>query len=317
MGHPARYESVPDWEALPSHQIAANGIELKVTELGDGPQVVILAHGFPELGFSWRHQVFPLAAAGYRVLVPDLRGYGGSSRPPEVESYDIAALSADLIGLLDAVGAEQGVLVGHDWGANIVWNTSLAYPDRVRAVAGLSVPASPRPPAPPVAIFRQRLGEDFYIVWFQEPGVADPVLNRNVPAVLLADDLRARSWADGAGPGSGPAELAAKRPWLAEEEFAVLVRAFEETGFTGGLNYYRNIDRNWELEATFPTATIDCPSLFIAGSNDMVATYMPARRLPDVLTDLRGHVVVDGGHWIQQERPGQVTRALLDFLRSL
>ena len=317
MGTPyaSRYTSVADWERLPSRQVNTNGIKLKVTEHGEGP-LVILCHGFPELGFSWRHQVFDLARAGYRVIAPDMRGYGGSSRPEDPGAYDIRTLAGDLTGLLDELNEDRAVFVGHDWGANVVWNLALAHPDRVTAVAGLSVPISPRPPVPPIEVLRQRFGDDFYIVWFQEPGIADRVLRQNVPAVLLADDIRASTWRQEATPTA--ATLKAARPWLSEEEFQVFVRAFAETGFTGGLNYYRNIDRNWEQAGSFGKKTIDCPSLFIAGSEDLVTTYMSAKRLPDVLTDLRGRVVLDGaGHWIQQERPAEVSGALITFLGSL
>lgn len=303
-----RYERVSDWEELPSRQVATNGIELKVTEYGEGP-VVVLCHGFPELGFSWRHQVFALAAAGYRVLAPDMRGYGGSSRPADAAAYDILTLAGDLTGLLDDIGAADAVFAGHDWGAAVVWQLALAHPGRVRAVAGLSVPITPRPPFAPLQILRNRLGDDFYMVWFQEPGVADAVLNRDVRRTLLADDIRASAWADGS---------LAPRPFMTDEEFAVFVRAFERTGFTGGLNYYRNIDRNWALTEHLAGRTIDCPALFLTGSDDLVARFMPAGNLADVLTDLREHIVLAGaGHWVQQERPEEVSEALIRFAGSL
>jgi pimeloyl-ACP methyl ester carboxylesterase len=301
------YSSVADWQQLPARQVATNGIELKVVEYGAGPAVV-LCHGFPELGFSWRYQVFALAAAGYRVLVPDMRGYGGSSRPDDAGAYDLLTIAGDLVGLLDDIGAEDAVFVGHDWGAAAVWQLALAHPGRVRAVAGLSVPVSPRSPVPPIPVLRKRLGEDFYMVWFQEPGVADAVLNADVRRTLLADDVQVSAWSDGA---------LGSRPWLTEEEFAVFVGEFERTGFTGGLNYYRNLDRNWALTEPLAGRTIDCPSLFLTGSDDLVATFMSAGRLTEVLTDLREHVVLDGaGHWVQQERPDQVNEVLIRFLSS-
>jgi pimeloyl-ACP methyl ester carboxylesterase len=306
----ARIVTVPDWERLPSRQVPTNGIELKVVEHGEGP-LVVLCHGFPELGFSWRHQIFALTEAGYRTLTPDLRGYGGSSRPAEVTAYDVFTLASDLVGLLDETGARDAVFVGHDWGAAVVWNLALAHPERVRAVAGLSVPVAPRPPAPPVPILRKRFGDEFYMVWFQEPGVADPILNRDVRRTLLADDVRASHWVAGEG------AVQPRRPWLTEEEFEVFVRAFERTGFTGGLNYYRNLDRNWQLAEPFADRTIDCPSLFLTGSQDLVGAFMRADKLTAVLTDLRDLVVLDGaGHWIQQERPAEVSEVLLRFLRS-
>jgi pimeloyl-ACP methyl ester carboxylesterase len=303
--------SVADWERLPSRQVATNGISLNVVEHGEGP-LVVFCHGFPELGFSWRHQVVALAGAGYRTLTPDLRGYGGSSRPSAIEDYDILTLCADLTGLLDEAGADDAVFVGHDWGAGVVWQLAQAHQDRVRAVAGLSVPALPRAPAPPVPILRRRLGDDFYMVWFQEPGVADAALARDVRRTLLSDDVLAGAWQDG---DPAPPRL---RPWQSEEELDVFVRAFSETGFTGGLNYYRNLDRNWALTEYLDGRTIDQPSMFLTGSEDLVGRFMSSARLTSVLTDLRENVVIDGaGHWIQQERPDQVSAALLRFLATL
>ncbi|MCD0452822.1 alpha/beta hydrolase [Actinocorallia sp. API 0066] len=302
---------VGEWAGLASRRVAANGVELKVVEHGEGP-LVVLCHGFPELGFSWRHQVFALAEAGYRTVTPDLRGYGGSSRPEEVDAYDVLTLAGDMVGLLDALGADDAVFVGHDWGASVVWNTALEHPDRVRAVAGLSVPLTPRPPAPPIDILRRRLGDDFYMVWFQEPGVADAVLNADVRRTLLSDDANAAQWTKRSD------EPPAPRPFLSEEEFAVFAEAFTETGFTGGLNYYRNMDRNWARTEHHVGRTVDCPSLFLTGSEDLVAGFMKTEKLRAVLTDLRAHVVLEGaGHWVQQERPAEVNGALLSFLAGL
>lgn len=299
------------WDGFPVRQVATNGITLKVVEHGEGP-LVVLCHGFPELGFSWRHQVPALAEAGYRVIVPDMRGYGGSSRPADPDAYDVLTLAADLVGLVDDAGEKDAVFVGHDWGASVVWNLALAHPDRVRAVAGLSVPITPRSPAPPIPILRRRLGDDFYMVYFQAPGVADAVLNANVRGTLLADDINAMHWAEGSAEGRPP------RPFMTEDELQVFVRAFTETGFTGGLNYYRNLDRNWELTAPFAGRTIDCPSLFLTGSEDPVGMFMNASKLGEVLTDLRANIVLDGaGHWVQQERSDAVNEALLRFLGSL
>ncbi|MFC7304548.1 alpha/beta fold hydrolase [Streptomyces monticola] len=310
-----------DWERLTARDVATNGITLRVFEHGpEGPTppgrperpLVVLCHGFPELAFSWRHQIFALSAAGYRVLAPDLRGYGGSSRPADVDAYDVLTLCADLAGLLDDAGADDAVFVGHDWGASVVWHMAWAYPERVRAVAGLSVPATPRAPAPPLPILRSRLGDDFYFLWFQEPGVADRALSRNVRRTLVSKEVYSAEWA------ARSDEQLPPPPWLSEEELAYYVRAFEETGFTGGLNYYRNLDRNWELTTHLDGRPITPPALFVTGSKDPVAHFMPAHSLEKVLTDLRGHVVLDGaGHWVQQQRPAQVNAALLGFLDGL
>jgi pimeloyl-ACP methyl ester carboxylesterase len=287
------------------------GIELSTLDEGDGP-LVVLCHGFPELAFSWRHQVPALVQAGYRVLAPDMRGYGESSAPAAIESYDIASLCVDMCGLLDAVGAPDAVFVGHDWGANVVWQLSVMHSARVRAVAGLSVPFVPRAPAPPIPIMRSHLGEDFYIVWFQRPGVADEALARDVRRTLTTSRQWTAAWAE-EEPG-GP-----KRPdWLSERELSVYVEAFERTGFTGGLNWYRNIDRNWQLTEPFAQTRIEQPAMFLTGELDMVRGFMPAEAMDGWVLDLREHVVVPGaGHWVQQQSPGEVNEALLRFLGGL
>lgn len=300
------------WEALESHRIVINGIVLRVVEHGDGP-LVVLCHGFPELAFSWRHQVFALAEAGYRVVAPDMRGYGGSSRPSKIEDYDVLTICADLVGLLNALGVDDAVFIGHDWGAAVVWQLALAYPGRVRAVAGLSVPPARRAPVPPLGILRSRLGDEFYMSWFQQPGVADAVLAQDVRWTLLNNETPSQQALARRPSGEPP-----RPPWLSEDELQVFVDTFERTGFSGGLNYYRNIDRNWALTAPLDGHVITQPSLFLTGSKDAVRTFMPADNLAEILADLRAHIVVDGaGHWIQQERPEAVNEALVKFLDSI
>ncbi len=303
--------TLEQWQRLDSRTVSTNGIELRIVEHGDGPAVV-LCHGFPELGFSWRHQVSALAEAGYRVIVPDMRGYGGSSRPERIEEYDVLNLCGDLVGLLDALDLGDAVFVGHDWGASVVWQLALLHPERVRAVAGLSVPATRRSPVPPMQILRSRLGDDFYMVWFQEPGVADAVLGDDVRRALTTDALSL------AAADAEPVDLAASRPWWGPEEFEHYVATFEETGFTGGLNYYRNMDRNWELTEHLEWRRITQPAMYLTGSEDPVAMFTPTTWMEKLCTDLRQMVVVPGaGHWIQQERPDEVTQALLEFLAGL
>jgi pimeloyl-ACP methyl ester carboxylesterase len=292
-------------------RIASNGIELNVLEQGSGTPVV-LCHGFPELAYSWRHQVPALVQAGYRVIAPDMRGYGASSAPADVDSYDVLALCEDMCGLLDAVGEQSAVFIGHDWGANVVWWLAAIQPERVRAVAGLSVPFVPRAPAAPIPIMRRHLGEDFYIVWFQQPGVADEALARDVRRTLTTSRQWTALWAE---EEPNPPKRAS---WLSEEELQVYVDAFERTGFTGGLNWYRNIDRNWRVTGPYAERRIEQPAMFLTGELDPVRAFMPAEAMSGWVTDLRSEVVVPGaGHWVQQQEPDAVNAALLEFLGGL
>jgi pimeloyl-ACP methyl ester carboxylesterase len=296
---------------MQERMIATNGIELNVLEEGAGPPLV-LCHGFPELAYSWRHQIPALAGAGFRVLAPDMRGYGRSSAPAQVDAYDIVTLCDDVCGVLDSAGEESAIFVGHDWGAHVVWQLAVLHPERVRAVAGLSVPFVPRAPAAPIPIMRRHLGEDFYIVWFQQPGVADAALACDVRRTLTTSRQWTAQWAEQDGSPTKRAE------WLSEEELAVYVNAFERTGFTGGLNWYRNIDRNWELTADLAGRRVEQPALFLTGELDPVRRFMPAEAMHGWVTDLRAEVVVPGaGHWVQQQAPEAVNTTLLDFLRAL
>jgi pimeloyl-ACP methyl ester carboxylesterase len=298
--------------AMPAPRLLpVNGIELSVAEAGEGPAIV-LCHGFPELAYSWRHQIPALAAAGYRVIAPDMRGYGASSAPDAIDAYDVMSLCDDMTGLLDALGEESGIFVGHDWGANVVWWMAALHPERVSAVAGLSVPFVPRAPAAPIPIMREHLGEDFYIVWFQQPGVADEALGSDVRRTLTTSRQWTADWAEEEGADK-------KRPdWLSEQELEVYIRAFERTGFTGGLNWYRNIDRNWELTAPYGERRIEQPAMFLTGELDPVRSFMPAEAMHGWVTDLRRQFVVPGaGHWVQQQAPQEVNEALLGFLAEV
>jgi pimeloyl-ACP methyl ester carboxylesterase len=297
--------------AMADRLFATNGIELHAVEEGEGP-LVVLCHGFPELAYSWRHQVPVLARAGYHVLAPDMRGYGRSSAPAEVEAYDVVTLCGDMCGVLDALGEERAIFVGHDWGANVAWQLAVLHPERVSAVAGLSVPFVPRAPAAPIPIMRRHLGEDFYIVWLQQPGVADAALAADVRRTLTTSRQWTAQWAEEDGP-------ARKRPpWLSESELEVYVDAFERTGFTGGLNWYRNIDRNWELTEAVAERRVQAPAMFLTGELDPVRRFMPAEAMTGWVLDMRSEVVVPGaGHWVQQQAPEEVNAALLDFLAEL
>jgi pimeloyl-ACP methyl ester carboxylesterase len=307
--------------------VDTNGVQLKVTEAGDrGAPVVVLAHGFPELAYSWRHQIPALADAGYHVLAPDQRGYGGSTKPAAVEGYGVAALTADVAGLLDDVGAEKATIIGHDWGAIVAWTFPLLYPDRVAAVAGLSVPPVPRSLQSPSATFRQTFGDNFfYILYFQQPGVADAELARD-PAMTMRRMLSTSATDDVAAAqrmfAPGPEGFIDRLPepgglpdWISADEFNRYVDEFTRNGFTGPLNWYRNMDRNWAHTASPRAATITAPALFIAGTADPVLGFMSPERATEVVTGDYRQVLIDGaGHWIQQERPNEVNAALLEFL---
>ncbi len=314
---------------LPSRTVATNGVELNVIDAGDGYPVV-LAHGFPELAYSWRHQVPALVDAGYRVLAPDQRGYGRSTRPEAIEDYDIIHLTDDLVGLLDDIGAERAVFVGHDWGSMVVWQMAQLHPDRVAGVVGMSVPFLPRGPMGPVTMMRQVMGDNFfYILYFQEPGVADKELGDD-PARTMRRLLAGLTMAEGATPdpsafandGRGFVDRMPEPDglpdWLTQEELDHYVAEFSRTGFTGGINWYRNFDRNWELTPQLAGAHVTMPSLFVGGKQDPVLLMSPPSVGHSFLDQHRGDVLIDGaGHWVQQEKPADVNTALLDFLASL
>jgi pimeloyl-ACP methyl ester carboxylesterase len=290
-------------------EVDANGLRMQVADAGSGPPVVLL-HGFPELWYSWRHQLRALAAAGFHAIAPDMRGYGGTDRPPRIEDYDVLALAADVVALMRAFGHERFAVVGHDWGANVAWELARSHPGHVSAVAGLSVPFVPRAPAAPLAILRRRLGEDFYMVWFQEPGVAERALERDVLRTLRTTEVWDAGWA---GRDDAP-----RRPrfWDADDE-ELYAATFSRTGFTGGLNWYRNLDRNWEITAPVGDRRIEQPALFLTGERDPVRRLTPAAVMDGWVADLRASVVVDGaGHWVQQQAPEAVSGALIAFLRE-
>lgn len=298
--------------------VETNGVALQVVEAGDrDAPVVVLAHGFPELAYSWRHQIPALADAGYHVLAPNQRGYGRSSAPHAIEDYNIVALTGDIAGLLDDVSAAKAVIVGHDFGAVVAWNMPLFHPDRVAGVVGMSVPPVPRPPAPPVQIWKQIFGDNFfYILHFQEPGVADAELGEDAAftmQLVFGDTGTALS-----GPDARPSEPPALPDWLSQDELDHYIAEFTRTGFTGPLNWYRNFDRNWELTENPPAATITAPSLLIAGTADPFFAFIPRDRVSDVVKGDYREVLIEGaGHWIQQERAEEVNKELLGFLSGL
>jgi pimeloyl-ACP methyl ester carboxylesterase len=312
--------------------VAANGIRLHVVEEGEGP-LVLLVHGFPESWYSWRHQLPALAAAGYRAVAIDVRGYGRSSAPPAIEDYRMLRHVADNVALVGALGAEQAVVIGHDWGAPIAWNSALLRPDIFRAVGGLSVPFSPAGDTRPTDAFRRMAGdEEFYIEYFQQLGRAERELDEDVRRWLLGFYFTASG--DAPPPSGGTVatiphgalmrdRFAYPDPmpaWLTDEDLDVYAAEFEHTGFTGGLNRYRNVDRDWEDLSAFRGRAIEVPALFVGGDRDGPTIWgMPAiERFPETLPKLHASVILSGcGHWTQQERPAEVNAALLDFLSSL
>ncbi|MGD2130241.1 MAG: alpha/beta hydrolase [Lysobacterales bacterium] len=306
---------------------------MRIAEAGDaGAPLVILAHGWPESWYSWRHQIPALARAGYHVVAPDMRGYGGTEVPQDVDAYDILHLVEDMAGLVAACGRERAAIVGHDWGAVVAWHAALLRPEVFHAVAALSVPHLGRPPAPPTVIWRRRYGDEFfYILYHQEPGVAEREYEADPEGLLRMlyaspDAPRAPPTITDPARGAGgfigrwgrPLELPA---WLTEEDFAFYVGEFRHSGFRGGLNYYRNFDRNWTLMEG-REEIVGVPALFIAGGRDLVVAHLGAdeveRRLRSLVPRLEQFVWIDdAGHWIQQERPDECNRALIEFLGGL
>jgi pimeloyl-ACP methyl ester carboxylesterase len=291
------------------HRTLRNGdIELHVAELGEGKPVLLL-HGFPELWYSWRHQMRALADAGYRAVAPDMRGFGRSSAPKSPESYDMVELSHDVVALLDDLGVDRAPIVGHDFGSTLAWHFALQHPERTECVAGISVPLIPRSPVPPLDIMREHLGEDFYVVWFQEPGVADEALARDVRRTLLTPKVWTAKWA-------AEDEDPRLPVFMTEEDAAVYVDEYERTGFTGGLNWYRAMNRTWERTEGWDERTVDVPALFMAGTRDSTMKWMSPDVMQGRVTDLRVELVEGAGHWLQQQCPDEVNRALLALLRD-
>ncbi len=296
--------------------IPVNGVELEVFEAGqeNAGNPIVLCHGWPEHAYSWRHQVAALAEAGYHVIVPNQRGYGNSSRPTEVTDYDIAHLSGDLVALLDHYGYEDATFVGHDWGAFVVWGLTLLHPTRVNKVINLSLPYQVRGQQPWTEFMEAIFGGDFYFVHFnRQPGVADAVLDENT-LQFLRNLYRKNVPLAAPEPGMmminlARAETPLGEPVMSESELAVFVIAFESAGFTGSINWYRNLDRNWHLLADVDPI-IQQPTLMIHGDQDMIVKL-------ENLTEFVPNAEVinlDCGHWIQQERPEETNQAILKWL---
>ncbi len=307
-----------------SRMISANGIEIFVTEQGSGP-LVLLCHGWPELSHSWRHQIPAIAAAGFRVVAPDMRGFGRTSAPESIESYSIFDLVGDMVALVAALGETKATIIGHDWGAPVAWHAALFRPDIFTAVGGLSVAPPWRGRERPMETLAKGGVTNFYWQYFQKPGVAEAEFERDVDFTMRSvtfgvdDSLYLK---DGFGFLGNPA-IERKLPnWTTAADHAHVVETYKRTGFRGGLNWYRNIDRNWELTAPWQGAKIHQPSIFIAGAKDSVVTsILGGKRVTEmerVVPNLKRKLIIEGaGHWIQQERPDEVNAALIEFLENV
>jgi pimeloyl-ACP methyl ester carboxylesterase len=313
--------------------VEANGIRIHLAERGEGP-LVLLCHGFPESWYSWRHQLRALAEAGFRAVAPDMRGYGLTDAPVEIDRYTLLHMVGDMVGVLDALGADSAAIVGHDWGAPVAWHAALLRPDRFRAVAGLSVPFRGRAPARPTSGMPRTDDHVFYQLYFQQPGVAEAELERDVRATI-------RTMLYAASGEGAPANLqlamvprdggfltrvetpSALPPWLTETDVDYYAGEFARTGFRGGLSWYRAIDRSWELLAPFVGARITVPAMWAGGDRDLVVLGGggPERVVASMeksVPQLRRTLALPGcGHWTQQERPDEINAALIEFLRGL
>ncbi len=320
-----------------TERVKPRDAELQVTIADGGGPLVVLVHGWPELGYSWRHQLRPLAEAGYRVIAPDMRGYGASECPPDVESYDIMALAGDVVGLIEHYGdGTPAFLVGHDWGSLVSWPLSVMRPELFAGVACLSVPYFPVAEQSLIDVLTEVVGDAFhYILYFQTEGVAEAEFDRD-PIGAMREVMWLGS-GEGAAAGELTASDAAERttmlrggshplpPWLSQGDLGAYASAFAKTGFRGGFNWYRNLHRNHSLMSPWRAQSVRIPAAFIAGDADTVLTstgevgpehpmlVAQAAMVPDLTVTM----IEGGGHWIQQERPDEVNAALLEFFASV
>jgi pimeloyl-ACP methyl ester carboxylesterase len=321
---------------MPQFQTIDTGeVKLRAAVEGEGP-LVIMVHGFPESWYSWRHQIGPIAGAGYRVAALDVRGYGGSDKPYPVEAYAMERLTADVAGVAKALQPNApAILIGHDWGAPIVWNSALTRPETFSAVAGLSVPYSGVPNRPFTEIFTEAFtakGHFFYQAWFQNVGPPEQEAEADVPGFLrkfyygICGDAPDGTWpqkAHGATLLEGMVDPDPFPAWLTDEDLDYYVAEFERSGFRGPINRYRNHERDFEWLQAFKGRKIDQPSLLIGGDRDPAFNGFgriadPGGMMRQHATDLRAvHVLPGVGHWTQQERPAEVTAILLDWLKGL
>jgi pimeloyl-ACP methyl ester carboxylesterase len=311
---------------------------MHIAECGAGP-LVVLCHGFPESWYSWRHQLKALAEAGFHAVAPDMRGYGQTDRPDAIDQYTLFHLTGDIVGLLDALSAEKAVIAGHDWGAPVAWHCALLRPDRFRAAIGLSVPFWSRFPIRPTSLMPQTDDTLFYQLYFQSPGLAEAEfecdVRRSIRSLLFSASGDAPRRKNTGSPYSavgmvprhggflsGLVDPASLPLWLIEADIDFYVSEFTRTGFRGGLNWYRNIDRSWELLAPFAGSCVSIPGLYIAGDRDLVVGFPGMEQiianLAHFVPQLRGSLMLPGcGHWTQQERPLEVNDAIINFLQEL
>ena len=321
----------PGTAPITHRTVETNGIRMHVAEAGSGP-LVVMCHGFPESWYSWRHQLAALAKAGYHAVAPDMRGYGQTAAPAEIEAYTLLHLVGDIVGLVDALGEKTAVVAGHDWGAPVAWHSALLRPDVFRAVIALSVPFRPRTPVRPSTVMPQTDDAIFYQLYFQTPGVAEAELQRNVRSTMR--------WMAYFGSGDAPTREnigmvprtggfldhtidPEKLPsWITDADIDFYAGEFSRTGFRGGLNWYRNIDRNWELLAPYAGAQVTVPALYVVGDRDLVYRFRGMDQLipnlKKLVPDLRRTLVLPGcGHWTQQERAAEVNAAMVELLKAL
>ncbi|QDY69413.1 alpha/beta hydrolase [Qingshengfaniella alkalisoli] len=318
--------------------VEANGLRMRIADHGEGP-LVLLCHGFPESSYAWRHQLSALAEAGYRAVAPDLRGIGGTSAPADTEAYALQHLVADMVALTDALGAPRAVIVGNDWGATLAWHAALLRPDLFSAVAAVGVPIMGQPPIPPTQIFPQAGDTLFYTLYFQDEGVAEKEFEADIRRTLLKIYYAASSQAGPRMEGDGtpnPFGMVSRErgllsslpmperdlPWLSGEDLAVFVSDYAESGFRGGLNLYRNLDRNWALQSAFAGLKVEVPALYMVGTRDtglsMPGMMQMIKGQKDLAPQLREPIFLEAcGHWAPQEQATRVTETLLHFLAQV
>ncbi|CAM2155026.1 soluble epoxide hydrolase / lipid-phosphate phosphatase [Pararobbsia alpina] len=320
--------------ATDERKIRTNGIDMHIVQQGEGP-MILLCHGFPETSHSWRHQLPALAQAGFRAVAPDMRGYGQTDSPAAVAAFGIQHLVADMVGVLDALGESQAIIVGSDWGATVAWQAALTRPDRFRGVMALGVPMMASPPVPPTQLFPQTADALLYTLYFQAEGPAETEFQRDIRQALL----KILFWASGdAGPRaidttipspfsmvSRSQGLLAALPipskrlaWLEQEDLDTYTQAFAHSGFRGGLNYYRNLDANWALERSRDDPKIEVPAAFIAGERDPGLSIPGMQEIiaamPALVPRLQSTAIIpDCGHWVSQERPEELSSAIIEF----